>query len=63
MATVTKAFKGVPDGDVLPVDFVPGDEVTGDLAAVAVREGWASDGQKAAKPAENKARKSAPENK
>lgn len=61
MATVKTAFSGVPDGEVYPRGFSPGDEVTGDLAAVAVREGWAE--EKGAKPAENKARKAAPENK
>lgn len=64
MAKVTQAFRGVPDGEVMPKEFNPGDEVDGDLAVVAVREGWAQDGEaKAAKPAENKARKAAPENK
>jgi hypothetical protein len=71
MATVVIAFLGVPDGEVIPRQFEPGDNVDGDLGAVAVREGWAeeeessSEGgeQKAAKPAENKARKAAPENK
>lgn len=40
-AKVIKAFAGVPDGEVYPRDFAPGDMVHGDLAAVAVREGWA----------------------
>jgi hypothetical protein len=38
--TVT-AFDGVPDGLVIPKHFNEGDEVEGDLAAVAIREGWA----------------------
>lgn len=63
MATVTVAFQGVPDGECYPREFAPGDEVMGDLAVVAVREGWAANGQKAAKATESKARKSAPENK
>jgi hypothetical protein len=62
MATVTAAFLGVPDGEVYPKAFEPGSEVTGDLAAVAVREGWAVE-EKGARPPENKARKTAPENK
>lgn len=40
-AKVVKAFAGARDGDVYPRDFAPGDLVHGDLAAVAVREGWA----------------------
>jgi hypothetical protein len=70
MAKVTVAFSGVPDGEIYPKDFAPGDEVHGDLAAVAVREGWAEDSEstkeaEARKPteAEAKARKAAPENK
>jgi len=76
MAKVVTAFFGVPDGEVIPKQFEPGDKVDGDLGAVAVREGWAEeDGsesdpengeggeQKAIKAAENKARKGAPENK
>jgi hypothetical protein len=41
MAKVIKAFPGVPDGKIDPVDFAPGDEVVGDLARVAIAEGWA----------------------
>lgn len=40
-AKTIKPFPGVPDGQVMPKEFAEGDEVTGDLAAVAVREGWA----------------------
>lgn len=40
-AKVVEAFFGVPDGEVYPRDFAPGDMVHGDLAAVALREGWA----------------------
>jgi hypothetical protein len=40
-AKVVKAFVGAPDGEVYPRDFAPGDMVHGDLAAVAMREGWA----------------------
>lgn len=42
-AIVTKAFPGVKDGEVYPVDFKPGDEVEGDLGRVAVAEGWAEE--------------------
>lgn len=38
---VVKAFAGVRDGEVYPREFAAGDLVYGDLAAVAVREGWA----------------------
>lgn len=41
-ATVTVAFDGVPDGAIYPRRFEPGDAVEGDLARVAVREGWAA---------------------
>lgn len=47
-------------------DYVAGQEVDTDdneFAAVATGEGWAIDGEKAAKPPQNKARKAAPENK
>lgn len=40
-ATVTITFSGAPDGALYPREFAPGETVTGDLAAVAVREGWA----------------------
>lgn len=40
-ATVVKPFDGVPDGLVMPRAFAEGDEVRGDLARVAVEEGWA----------------------
>lgn len=51
------------------VDYVAGQEVETDdqeMIAVAVAEGWATDGapkEKAAKPPGNKAHKAAPENK
>jgi hypothetical protein len=51
------------------VDYVAGQEVETDdqeMIAVAVAEGWATDGapkEKAAKPPSNKAHKAAPENK
>lgn len=40
-AIVIKPFRGLPDRETTVRDFVDGDTVTGDLAAVAVREGWA----------------------
>jgi len=40
-ALVTVAFPGLPDGELVVRIFQPGDEVVGDLAAVAVREKWA----------------------
>ncbi|QQR69109.1 MAG: hypothetical protein IPI58_09880 [Alphaproteobacteria bacterium] len=40
-ATVQKPFKGVPDGQVHPRDFVFGEIVEGDLALVAIQEDWA----------------------
>ena len=42
-ATVTKAFSGAKDGEHHPTQFRPGDVVEGDLAEVAMKEGWASD--------------------
>jgi hypothetical protein len=41
VATVTAPFIGAPDGEVYGREFVAGDTVHGDLAAVAIREGWA----------------------
>lgn len=41
VATVLVEFDGVPDGLVYPRTFAIGEKVEGDLAAVAVREGWA----------------------
>lgn len=41
VAIVTVPFSGVPDGEVYGRDFAVGDTVHGDLAAVAIREGWA----------------------
>lgn len=47
-ARVIKVFKGVPDGESAARTFHVGDEVEGDLARVALREGWA---EVAAEPA------------
>lgn len=41
VAIVTVPFVGAPDGELYGREFAVGDEVRGDLAAVAVREGWA----------------------
>ena len=41
-AVVAKAFDGAPDGEIYPRHFKPGQLVEGDLARVAVEEGWAS---------------------
>lgn len=46
---VTKSFRGVPDGEAYPRTYQVGDEVTGDLAAVALKEKWAVSDQSAAK--------------
>jgi hypothetical protein len=40
-AIVTKAFPGVPDGQIHVRQFAIGDEVDGNLAAVAVEQKWA----------------------
>ena len=56
-------------GGCMRVDYVAGQEVETDdqeMIAVALAEGWATDGapkEKAAKPPSNKAHKAAPENK
>lgn len=61
-ATVTKPFAGLPDGDTKVRDFAVGDEVEGDLAEVAIREGWADEvGAEPAKGTKSKGK--APENK
>ena len=53
MATVIQEFKGVADGEHRTRTFRNGDTVTGDLARVAVAEGWARDDAK--KPIRKKA--------
>lgn len=45
MAKVIKSFPGAPDGDPRVRQFDEGDEVFGDLARVAIAQGWAIDGQ------------------
>lgn len=49
---VTKPFKGVPDGEVHPRQFNPGDVVTGALAQVALDEKWAKDTSRDKAPAD-----------
>ena len=66
--TITKDFTYWHKG-CNRADYVAGQEVETDdqeMIAVAVAEGWATDGapkEKAAKPPSNKAHKAAPENK
>lgn len=64
-ATATMAFAGLPDGATVVKTFAPGDEIEGELAEVAVREGWAdpADKPKADEPKANKSKGKAPENK
>lgn len=40
-AIVQIPFRGAPDGEPHSRQFEPGDLIEGDLAAVALREGWA----------------------
>jgi len=55
MAIVKVSFWGVADGSTQPVEFKPGDVVSGDLERVAIAEGWAekqaAKASKKAKPA------------
>jgi hypothetical protein len=61
MIKVTKSFKGVEDGKIYPRVFLVGEEIRGDLARVALEEGWAIDTEK--KPPRGKAMKESPRNK
>jgi hypothetical protein len=49
--TVTKAFAGCRDGEVIPRRFEVGEELTGDLARVALKQGWAYDDEKSSRRA------------
>lgn len=49
--TVTKAFPGCRDGEVIPRRFEVGEELTGDLARVALKQGWADDDEKSSRRA------------
>ena len=42
-AVVVEPFPGLPDGESVVKNFKEGDLVVGDLAEVAVREGWAQE--------------------
>lgn len=58
-ATVTRAFKGAHDGQIKPVQIAVGDVIEGELADLAVSQGWA----KALNAApQNKAEAEAPQN-
>lgn len=46
IAKVKTPFSGCRDGEAVVVKFVKGDIISGDLAAVAIREGWASKARK-----------------
>ena len=52
-ATVTRPFRGVPDGELYARDFVPGDEIVGKLADAMVAAGYAK--KKAVSPPRNRA--------
>lgn len=50
-ARVTRAFMGRPDAEIATRTIAAGEIIKGDLAAVAVREGWAEDLAVSEKPA------------
>jgi hypothetical protein len=50
-------FFGVPDGRVYPRTIRPGEELAGDLAQLALREGWAVEADAEAAPPPAKRRK------
>lgn len=54
-AKVTKSFAGVDDGTVLPRQINVGEVISGELAAVAVREKWAEEVKEVAVPAASSA--------
>lgn len=43
MVKVIAATEAVKDGEIYPTAFAVGDEVTGDLALVAIAGGWAAE--------------------
>lgn len=57
---VTQEFLGKPDGQVYGRPILVGEELTGDLAQLALREGWAEQ-QKPARPARPKPAETKPE--
>ncbi len=40
-AIVTEPFRGAPDGQIHPRIFEIGEKIDGDLATVAIQQGWA----------------------
>lgn len=44
-AETVEPFDGVPDGEVQPRRFQPGDPVFGELAEVAIKQKWAKPGK------------------
>jgi hypothetical protein len=48
---VTTAFTGCRDGEVIPRRFEVGEELTGDLARVALKQRWAAPDKKSGKGA------------
>ena len=50
MAKLTKAFRGVRDGEIYPVDFEPGEECPPELEAGARSLGALEDEQEQSKP-------------
>jgi hypothetical protein len=40
-AKMIKTIKAVPDGEVYPREYKPGEIITGEIARVAVDHGWA----------------------
>jgi len=48
MAKFSKAFRGVPAGEIYPVDYAKGDECPPELAEAAKAEGALSAGKSAA---------------
>ena len=64
MPKLKKEFFAVPDGEIYPVRFEAGDEVTGSVAIAAGQEGLLLDEQSSKNSApRRKALKAAPENK
>lgn len=63
MATVTKPFNGCKDGERQVTEFAVGDTVEGELAKVAISEGWATDKKPRKTAPKNKASAAAPKNK
>lgn len=60
MPKLTKDLFAVPDGEIYPVMFKAGEEVTGGVARAAMKRGILEPEKR---PMNTKARKAAPENK